>query len=355
MKMKRVMPVDLTEPRPQPSQQLMAVLRNRYGLIPSTPPKDLGGAFSLNLLLDTAGGKYVARVHGTQTGRRRLSAIQSVRRQLAAGGTPAPEQVPTSDGRPFVQVQGHLVEVERYVEHDAYMNTWHRLETGLPYLGRTHTVLCSDPGGVPVGLAGRRAPIANHIEPAVALAGTLRGVERIRSWNPTADELAVAAASEELAHLVHAAECDVVAALPRQLVHGDFWDNNVLFRDGVVVLVTDLDFMGERLRIDDLALTLFFANSTIGGDRLSPERIRQLGRLVDAYDGGLSVPLSMAERRALPAAIARQTLWSMGKWVPLLPDEERAQRQVAERAVDVEWTMGLMRNLAAWQDAFTFR
>jgi homoserine kinase type II len=298
--------------------------------MPSVPPRDLGGAFSLNLLIETDAGRYVARVHGTQTEPERLEAVQRARRHLAAGGVPAPEQVLASDGASFVVVGGH------------------RLELGLPYLGRTQSLLRS----LQVGEVGRRAPIANHIEPAEALAGTLRGVQRMRSWNPTADELNLAIWSEELAYLVHDAERDAVSGLPRQLVHGDFWDNNVLFLGDAVVLVTDLDFMGERLRIDDLALTLFFANSTIGGDRLSGDRIRQMRTLVDAYDSGLSDHLSPAERRALPAAIARQTLWSVGFWVPALP-EERARKHAAASEVDVEWTLVLMRNAEEWQEAFT--
>jgi Ser/Thr protein kinase RdoA (MazF antagonist) len=56
--------------------------------------------------------------------------------------------------------------------------------------------------------------------------------------------------------------------LPRQLAHGDFWDNNVLFRSGRVVSVTDFDFMGVRPRIDDLALTLYHTNSTFSDDGL---------------------------------------------------------------------------------------
>ena len=243
---------------------------------------------------------------------------------------------------------GHLVEVERYVEHDAYMDTWHRLELGLPYLGRAHSLLRS----LPVGAAGRSAPIANHIEPEEALPGTLRGVARMRAWNPTDEELALASSFEELARLVAAAERDTIPGLPRQLVHGDFWDNNVLFADELVVLVTDLDFMAERLRIDDLALTLFFANSSLGRDRLSDDVIKQMCILVDAYDSGLSNQLSAAERWALPAAIARQSLWSIGWWVPSLP-EQRARENAVGRAVDVEWALGLMRNLQKWQEAFT--
>lgn len=113
-------------------------------------------------------------------------------------------------------------------------------------------------------------------------------------------------AAEELARLVHEVEHQTVTNLPRQLGHGDFWGNNVLFHSDVVALVTDLDFMAERLRIDDLALTLFFANSTIGGDRLSGMRINQMRTLVDAYDSGLSDHLLVAERRALPKHGDRQ-------------------------------------------------
>ncbi|HEX6509372.1 MAG TPA: phosphotransferase, partial [Chloroflexota bacterium] len=264
----RDLPVDLTEPRPCLSKGLLALLSDRFGLSPSAEPKDLGGSFSLNVLVDTRAGRYVARAYGTQTEPPRLAAIQHARRHLAAWGVPAPEQVLTGDGEPFVLLGRHLVEVERYVEHDAHMDTWHRLELGLRYLGRTHSVLRS----LRVGAAGRRAPVANHIEPDEALPGTLRGVKRMRAWNPTDDERALAASFEELARLVAEAERDSVSLLPRQLVHGDFWDNNVLFRGDVVVLVTDLDFMADRLRIDDLALTLFFANSSIGGDRLSGDR-----------------------------------------------------------------------------------
>jgi hypothetical protein len=110
--------------------------------------------------------------------------------------------------------------------------------------------------------------------------------------------------------------------------------------------------MGERLRIDDLALTLYFANSSIGGDRVSDERIRQLRSLIDAYDSGLTERLTLAERAALPAAIARQPLWSMGRWVPPLPNSAEARAHAASRTVDVEWTSEIMYNITRWQDAF---
>jgi homoserine kinase type II len=343
------MVLDWSEPRPVLSPAVLAALRERHGFQPVSASRDLGGAFSLNALVETPSGRFVARVHGSQTGPERLSEIQRARRHLAGGGVPAPKQVMALDGAPFVTVEGHLLEVERYVEHDAYMNTWERLEIGLPYLGRTHTLLRS----FETAEAGRRPLIANHLEPEQALAGALRGVQRLRSLDLTHEERELTSRYEELTYLVDAAERGIGSTLPRQLVHGDFWDNNVLLREGAVVLVTDLDFMGERLRIDDLALTLYFANSSIGGDRLSEERMRQLRHLVDAYDSGLDEPLSAAERRAVPAAIARQPLWSMGLYVVWNPDADKARAEARWRAADVEWTLGLMHNIERWQHTFT--
>jgi Ser/Thr protein kinase RdoA (MazF antagonist) len=334
--------------RPEFSAQIRDALQTQYGLLAQGEVTDLGGAFTLNVLLESPTGRYVARVHPSHTSAARLADIQFVRRHLDAGGVPSTEPVRATDGAPFVAVDGELLEVERYVEHDANMNTWDRLETGLVYLGRVHSLLQS----VEVSAAGSHPRLANHIHPEHALAGAMHGVRRMRAWHPTEEERSRAAAYEELAHLVHNAEHSRVTSLPRQLVHGDFWDNNVLFGNGEVVLVADLDFMGKRLRIDDLALTLYFANSSIGQDRRSETRIRQLSRLVDAYDHGLDDRLSREERQALPAAIARQTLWTIGRWVVASPDTETARALAAGRAVDLEWTLDIMRDLARWQDAF---
>ena len=159
-------------------------------------------------------------------------------------------------------------------------------------------------------------------------------------------------AAEELAERVADAERDVVSSVRRQLVHGDFWDNNVFFREGRVVLVTDFDFMGERARIDDLALTLYYTNSTFSEDPVSDDRIGRLRRLVDAYDRGLNHPLTQIERAALPLALARQPLWWVGRWLAVLDDEERARQGLAGMSGDVEWALQVMREAGRWQAAF---
>jgi hypothetical protein len=51
-----------------------------------------------------------------------------------------------------------------------------------------------------------------------------------------------------------------------------------------LVLIADFDFMGERARIDDLALTLHFALSDLAHADLSAETLRRLSGLVTRYD-----------------------------------------------------------------------
>jgi homoserine kinase type II len=270
---------------------------------------------------------------------------------LRANGVPAPVVTPTHEGEPWTVVGDRLVEVERYVASDARMNSWERLADGLPTLGRIHSLLAS----IVVSPEGKAPLFANYVESQETIEWTSRGADRIRSWESSEAERLLADLAEELAELVWAAERDAVVDTPLQLVHGDFWDNNVLLRDGHIVLVTDFDFMGERPRIDDLALTLYYTNSTFGGDRLSDDRLRRLRGLVDAYDSGLDEPLTIDERLALPLAIARQPLWAVGKWVALLDDDATARRLAAEIHPDVVWALELMRARHRWETALRRR
>ncbi len=327
--------------------EVLAALREHYG-IAGSQYRDLGGSSSLNLLVADGPDRYVVRVYRPSVTPSRLADINLVRRQLARGGVPVPQAVPTREGGEWATIGGRRLEVERFVEHDAIMDSWGRLEAGLPLLGRIHTLLQA----VQVSAEGRRPLFANHLEPAQARAATARGTARIRGWEPTPAEERLADMADELAELVSAGERDIVAALPRQLVHGDFWHNNVLFRHGRVVLVADLDFMGERARIDDLALVLYFADSGWVHDAADESRRARLRRLVDAYDSGLDQPLTAPERAALPWAMARQPLWGIGGWVAALDDAEAARGHAAGMSADVARALRVVGEVGRWQRAF---
>lgn len=332
--------------RGEASTSLFDAIGDRYGVGRDGGAKDLGGSSNLNLLLADGRGRYVARVYRPWVTAARLASLQRVRRHLASVGVPCAQPIRTRDGESWILVGDRLVEVEPYVEHDAKMDSWERLEAGLPLLGRIHTLLRP----LELGKDGREAPAANHIEPRDVLPGTLRGTRRIRQWKPSPAELDLAAAAEELARLVDRAERGV-AGLARQLVHGDYWDNNVLFRDGHIVLVGDLDFMGERARIDDLALTLYYTNSTFSADPASADRIRRLRLLIDAYDGGLDEPLTGSERDALPLALARTPLCFIAM-IPSIDSESGARQLAAEMTGDISWALSIIRDLGRWQSEF---
>jgi Ser/Thr protein kinase RdoA (MazF antagonist) len=334
--------------RPVLSPALLTAVCDCYGFDGASDTVDLGGSSSLNLFLCSEGRRYVIRVYRPYVTEARLCDLHLARRELVTGGVPCPEVVPTRDGQPWSVLGNRLVEVERYVEHDADMDSWACLETALPILGRIHAVLRN----VDVGPEGKTPLFANHIDPQRALESTLAGTRRIRAWDPSSTEIWLADAADELAHLLAAAGGDLVAAVPRQLVHGDFWDNNVFFRDDRVVLVTDFDYMGERARIDDLALTLYFASLKYPEEPVSGDQLHRLRRLVDAYDSGLDIPLSGLERAALALAMARQPLWSIGGWVALLDDEATARQHASGMGFALRWSLGILRELGRWQAAF---
>ena len=132
------------------------------------------------------------------------------------------------------------------------------------------------------------------------------GTRRIRAWRPTPAEARLADLAETLA----GRELDCPVPIRRQLVHGDFWDDNVRFRRRQVALVTDFDFLGGRPRTDDLALTLYHTSIDIADVTSDPV---QLAELVGAYEAGLGTRLSQDEschpaRHGAAAAVVHRGL-----------------------------------------------
>lgn len=330
------------------SEALLATVREQFGLRATSAVIDLGGSANLTILVDGGDQRVVVRVYRPYVTEARLRALHQVRRELAAGGIPCPSLVSSRNGQPWVLLEGRLVEVERYVEHSAVMDTWERLERGLPLLGRIHTLLQA----IAVNKAGKRPMFANHIEPRDLAEKTRRGVKRMRRWASTQAEQRLIGQAEELARLLVAAEPVGRPELPRQLTHGDFWDNNVLFQGDDVAAIIDFDFMGERPRIDDLALTLYFQCLQEAELASSVGQRARLRQLVDSYDSGLATPLSEAERLALPVAMARQPLWSIGGWVAELDDEAQAREHALGTQWAIDWALRVLEELELWQGAF---
>ncbi len=331
--------------RPAVPAALLPALADHYGLQDLQDVRDLGGSTSHNLLMRSDAGALVVRIHRAWLTTDRLAAMQDARRVLTQVGIPCAVPLRTRSGASWMTVGAYLVEVEPHVPSTGKMDTWNRLEAGLPILGRIHRCMRD----LDVGWAARHAPASNSITPGNLVPGVRAGIARLRAWGPTAVEHQLTTLAETLALHVRVLE-QRTSPLPLQLVHGDYWDNNVLFQHETVVLVADLDFMGARARIDDLALTLYYTQSTFADDRSSDTRLRQLRRLVDAYERGLDAPLAAEERRAIPLAMARTALG----FVAMIADTESdtvGRQLAAELVPDLAWTQALIEDLPRWQQA----
>jgi homoserine kinase type II len=329
--------------RPTLPQQLDHQIAHHFGLSATQPFVVIGGSSTLNLRLHTTDGVFVVRLYRSWMRPARLQSIQAARHHLAGVGIPCPLPVSARDGNSWIEVDSHLVEIEPCISFDSKMDTWDRLEQGLPLLGRLHDRLLT----LDVPPEGRIAPASNSIDREDLVEGVRQGAARLRDVHMSDDELELADASEMLAEQVATAERSLDTG-PHQLVHGDFWDNNVSFRDGQIVLLADLDFMGARPRIDDLALTLYYTNSTFADDQVSRERVARLGRLIHAYDSALTRPLSDEEWLAIPLAMARTAIGFVAQMRDT--DSEEGIRSLAwELMPDVRWVQTLLDDLETWQ------
>ena len=182
-----------------------------------------------------------------------------------SAGLPFASTVTALDGSSLIAVDDRVVEVERFVDGEN-MDLGQRLLHGMRVLGRIHTVLAD----IDAPPAAKVAPFPNHVEANQAPAWTSEGTAAMRARHPTTEDLHAAAIADQLAVALAEEERLVWHDLPRQLVHGDFWDNNVLFRERRNRARPRSRLHGRTPRIDDLALTLYYTNSTLGAGYDNP-------------------------------------------------------------------------------------
>ena len=244
----------MTDDRLRVTDDLVAEIAARFGLPCPQAWQLLSSSWTTNLRLDFGDSVCVARVHQPWTDHDRLAAIQQVRRSAHRAGLPTLLPITAPDGETIVTLaNGALAELEPYVVWDRGMKTPDLLVQGFAALGRLHDVL----GGLDLPAEAMVAPRANHLSFEQAADLTRQGADRIRTW---CDPALSGFADEAVRHIdtVTAAEEPLAQQQISQLVHGDFWDNNVLFAGDDLVGLIDFDFMAIRWRVDDLALPLYF-------------------------------------------------------------------------------------------------
>jgi homoserine kinase type II len=307
----------------------------------------LGGSTGLNLRANADGVPVVVRVHRPHVTRARVEALQLAREAAALGGVPVARTIFGRDGERSVPAGGYAIEVEEFVDSDSKMDSLPRTGQAVAMLGGLHDALAT----AELPRAADELRFANYLSAGEVATETPKGVSRIRALDPALGE--VADLAEALAGDLATAQRSL-APLPSQWCHGDFWDNNVLFRNGEIVLVTDFGFMNRRPRLDDLALTLYFALCELDAAR-EGDAVRVLAGLADAYDSGTRRPLSHAERQALPFVLARQPLWSIAVWAAQLDDPDAVAAHLDGHGLALTRARTILDDIDHWAEAFRFR
>lgn len=332
-------------PRGTVSRELLDVVSAQYGLEPVSNHEDLEDSFNLNVVVRDGDQRLVVRLYRSSTTAPRLEAVQRVRQFLIDDGLPFAPLRPTLDGSGWCEFGGRLVEVEQFVPSQTYMKSFEHIRLSMPVLARLHNRLRS----APASEAAASAPVANHLDSAHVVESVAAGLAVARRASLSTEESQYAVIAETLSHQLRRAEAQDRGQMHRQLVHGDYWDDNVKFTGSRVSLITDLDFMGFRPRVDDLALTLFYTNERLGRDDTSGHRRARLRELVDAYDEALHPHLSKAERQALPYAIARTPLCFIAQSAD--SGTAAAAKVLGERGPALSWALATI-NDRCWTTAF---
>jgi Ser/Thr protein kinase RdoA (MazF antagonist) len=305
---------------------------------------ELDGSTGLNLVAPTDHMRVVVRVHRPHVTAARVEALQLAREAAAVGGVPTARTIVGLNGERHVVVDSWVVEVEEFVDSDAKMDSLSRTRQAMPMLGRLHDAL--ETAQLPEAADDIR--FANYVSASDLATKTADGVRRIRALDAALHPMADAA--EALADQLARTQ-STLGALASQWCHGDFWDNNVLFRKRAVVLVADFGFMSRRTRVDDLALTLYFTLWELDtAGRRNPTAV--LAALVDAYDTGTRRPLSDAERDALPLVLARQPLWSIAVWVAELDNPEAVSVHLKDHDAALRRAQTILDDFEHWREAF---
>jgi Ser/Thr protein kinase RdoA (MazF antagonist) len=322
-------------PRAELSVPLIQTIARCYGLSSITSYTDIGGAYNLNIRLDTARTTYVARVYRPWITHERLTAVQAAKHQLHAAHVPVVLPLPTTTGATFIEYEQRLIEVEPFVEHDSAAESWQSYRSAFTFLSQLHTVLAEH-----LAIGNFPPPVVeNYSQPLILL----QWIEHTKQHIQQADHpqravaLGICDTAFQLLQPINAWWQHNAYQLPQQVIHGDYGIGNVLMRKEQVVALVDLEFLAVHERVFDLAYTLYWmmhrVESKTGYEHRSWHRIEEM---VTRYNNTNSRPLTDAEWQALPLEMVRVPLHWIGE-AGFLPNPTEAVLSRAEQVALAHW------------------
>lgn len=279
-------------------------------IAPEATATDLGGAFSLNALLQPDG--LVLRVHQPDMTQRRLESQQAVRQGLATLGLTVPIPIAWR-GSTLLRCGGRWAELEHYISHEmlpATVDSYHWLFRAM---GELHRALDEITVKVP------RPAFSTYGPPGTLLRWLPMTEQAVRD-----DPLAVVIA-QRLRQLLGQLRRQWIPAreLPRRIVHGDGKLRNVVRGMNGETVYLDFGFMAYRPRVHELGYAVTRMLLTLGAGETpeSPEAYawENVPLLVADYEAASGIQISTLEWQALAPYIASSCLFQ-GAMCGFLPD-----------------------------------
>jgi Ser/Thr protein kinase RdoA (MazF antagonist) len=266
-------------------------------IAPGSETSDLGGCFCVNVRLHESG--LVLRVQPQFVSRRRVLALQEIRRQLARQGLQV-GMPRTWRSRPLLRCRGCLVELETYVAHEKPEATWESYTWMFRGMGRLHRALSQIEVPLP-------RPLVSTYAPPGSLHRWLPAAERAVAHDPVAADMA--ALARRLLPVLRR-QWVPASTLPRHLIHGDVRLGNIGLTPEGGTLYLDFGFAAVRPRIHELAYSLAWMILRPDGSGTADSfPWHKVPDLVGEYEDAAGTSLTAEEHAALAPSIAAVPLY----------------------------------------------
>lgn len=276
---------------------------------------DLGGLYNVNLKIETNKGMYVIRVASGLASERHLRYSKQVIDVLHHANIPVLTPIVNEHGANYTTYKGRFVQITPFIEAFAFQTNHRFANASGRVLRKMHdTLVNAQAGPLP---EWSNYPSFIVLEEGMTL---LKEVCRVPPKQLTIAESLYVRVMDEWEKLCH--------DLPKTIIHGDWHMWNALYdTNGEVRAVLDFDFMQRAERIHDVAYMMWALLPNDSFPQLGIAFLQGYGELTDI------------EKRILPVAIARASVFFIctSSFNPV-PTEE-LERQLARQGPFIEWLL----------------
>ena len=216
------------------------------------------GFINDNWVVGTSRGRYfLKRRHPSQRNLGVVRAQHALVAHLRAAGFPAPALIPSDRGETFLTLGEECYEIQNYIDGTRYQHnrSAHFLEAALT-LGRYHACVW--------GFTSHTLSTLGELYTPAVLSANIDRL--VTAWGPARDPSVAPIIRQLEAHVADLmTRFSRHGTLPELVIHGDYYADNLLFRDDRLVGVVDHDKARWQPRVAELAEALIYVSSPRSG------------------------------------------------------------------------------------------